>query len=210
LGASLLIEGWKGDLKGETKPTSQNQVKERDGEVGLLLKKAHKLYQQGRFGKPIGELRFAMSQIRSHQMEEYKSLLPTPPGGWRADEPTSTMVAPSLLGGGIKVSRSYHAPSQEEVEVTIISQSPHICPLLSLFSNFSLLGRTDNTRFFLYKGEEALEHFDPQVGKGEIDVIVGGKGLVTPKEKRLPWASSFKVFLSALNWKKGGGFMDQG
>jgi hypothetical protein len=210
LGASLLIGGWKGNLKGETKPTFQNQIKEKDDEVTLLLKKALKLYQRGRFGEAIGELHFAISQIRSRQVEEYKKLLPPPPESWKADEPTNTMVAPSLLGGGIKVSRRYHGPSQEEVEVTIISQSPIISSLLSLFSNFSLLGGTDNTRFFLYKGEKALEHFDPQGGKGEIYVIVGGKGLVIVKGTGLPKASSLKVFLSALNWKKVEAFIDQG
>ncbi len=210
LGISLLIGGCKGDLKGEIKLGPQNQVQKKDDEVTLLLKKALKVYQQGRFGEAIGELHFAISQIRSRQVEEYKKLLPPPPKGWEADEPTSTMVTPSLLGGGIKASRMYHGPSQEEVEVTIISQSPIIRSLLSLFSNFSLLGGTDNTRFFLYKGEKALEHFDPQGGKGEIDVIVGGKGLVIVKGTGLPKTSSLKVFLSALNWKKIEAFMDQG
>ncbi len=175
------------------------EVKESDPALAAM-RKAEDLYRQGRYQDAMRELRDAMSRIKARQTQALEKLLPSPPTGWRASAPSTTPLAPDILGGGVKVSRHYTGPHGEEVEVSIVSQSPIIQSILSLISSVSLMGQIGNTRLFYYRGEKALERFYPDERRGELDVVVGGKTLVMVKGENISQASLLNQFLDSIDW----------
>ncbi len=166
------------------------------------IKRAEDLYRRGLYQDALRELRDAMSQIKARQTRAIVEVLPPPPRGWRASDPNTSPLAPDILGGGVKVSRHYTGPGGEEVDVSILSQSPLIQSILSLISSVSLTGQIGNTRLFYYRGEKALERFYPQEKRGELDVVVDGKTLVMVKGQNIPRASVLNQFLDGIDWEK--------
>ena len=171
-------------------------------EITTLIKKAEVLYKNGHYDQAIEELKFVIGQIQTHQMDEYKKLLPSPPWGWKGKEPTGSVAGPAFLGGGIQVSRVYTGPSGKEVKISIVSQSPLVRSLLSLLSNLSILGESGNTKFFIYKGEKAIERFYPQEKRGELDIAMANRALISIKGEGVTEASTLRMFLDKLPWNK--------
>ncbi|RLD94850.1 MAG: hypothetical protein DRI93_03370 [Aquificota bacterium] len=193
--ALFLLLGCKGEMVGGT------GVRESDPAL-VFMEKAKDLYRQGKYKEAIDELKSAMARVKARQMKAFEEVLPPPPQGWKAGEPSTAPVVPDFLGGGVKVSRMYTGPSGERVEVAILSQSPLIQSVLSLISSVSVLGQVGNTRLFLYKGEKALERFYPHDRRGELDVVVGGRALVMIKGEGISKASLLTEFLKGIKWER--------
>lgn len=171
-------------------------------EVSKGLKKTEQLYRQRKYREAVEELQFIIVQIKSKELEGLKGSLPPPLAGWKAQEPTGTMAGPALLGGGIKVSRVYMGPSGEQVEVSIFTDSPLVQSLLSLFSSITVLGGSENARFFLYKGQKAVEKFSELEREGEIDLILANKTLVSIRGSNIQKKEALYKYLEGLDLHK--------
>ena len=95
-------------------------------------------YKNGKFTKAIGELEFALTQLRQKKGEAVEQLMPEAPDGWTVNKDDSGTSAggAGMFGGGINVSRSYRqTEGKGQVKIEVISDSPMLQGMAAMFSN---------------------------------------------------------------------------
>jgi len=150
----------------------------RGDQVSDRIENAKKLYEEGSYSRAVSELKAAIASIQSLQADGLKDAFPKPLPGWSADEPVSAQAGMQFLGGGIAIRRRYRREGGEgEVEIGIVTESPLLQSVMMLLSN-PLFTAADKSKSKVTVGNYSgiLEFYN---GKGELDLVVGTKTLVT-------------------------------
>jgi hypothetical protein len=97
------------------------------------IDEALKAYQKKDYATATAALDAAANLIRQSKAETVKSLLPEPLSGWTAGDAEATAMGAGMMGGGTSVSRQYHK-GDEQVEITLLSDSPMLQAMAMMFS----------------------------------------------------------------------------
>ncbi|MFC1888455.1 hypothetical protein ACFL4G_01740 [Thermodesulfobacteriota bacterium] len=166
-------------------------------EVTDQIDDAVKLYKDGKYAQAASELEFAVQQIRQKQAGLLKDIFPDPPSGWTAGESESMTTGAAFFGGGISASRSY-SRDDSRIMINVVSNSPVIQSYLMMFSNpMMMAGQGDLVKVAGYK---AIRKFDAGSGKGEMNIVVANKILVTIEGSRLADPQAITTFAEAMDF----------
>lgn len=146
-------------------------------EITDLLKKAGSDYESGNYSEAISSLDYAGQLIRQKKGEGLLKLLPEAQKGWTAEEPTSESTSGAMFGGMVAVERRYQK-DDSGVTIKITSDSPMLAGMLGMFSNPMLVSGSGG-KMETIKGQKAVVKYDAPNKSGDINIVVGGKILVT-------------------------------
>jgi len=164
-------------------PPLSAQTDGKSDDVLATIDQAVKQYKQGDYVGAASNLDYAAQLVRQKKSEKMKDVLPAPLKGWQADEANSQAVGTAVLGGGITVSREYKRGSST-VSVEIVSDSPVLQSVMMMLSNPMFAGASGGALKTI-GGQRAIVKYDPARQGGEIDIIVGGRFMVTVKGSRV-------------------------
>lgn len=146
-------------------------------EINDLLKKAESSYESGNYSEAISSLDYAGQLIRQKKGEAMLKVLPGAQKGWTAEEPTSEAANAAMFGGGVVVQRRY-TKDNSSVTVKITSDSPMLAGMLGMITNPMLVGGS-GAKLETIKTQKAVVKYDESGKSGDVNVVVGGKILVT-------------------------------
>ena len=98
------------------------------------IDEALKAYQKKDLGTASTALDLAQSLIRQLSADVWKTMLPEPLAGWKADAAETTSAGAAMFGGGTAISRHYRR-GEDTVEITLITDSPMMQGIGALFSS---------------------------------------------------------------------------
>lgn len=154
-------------------------------EIADTLKRGLELYDKGELAKAIGELEFALAQMRQKKADSLTQVFPDAPAGWQAQDAKSKSAAAGFMGGGITAERAYTQDGgQGRVTIEIMSDSPMLQSLAMMLNNPMMLQGGDQGRLVRYKGNKALLK-TVRNNRAELSCVLGGKILLQVKAGRV-------------------------
>ncbi len=168
-------------------------------EITDLLKKAGSDYESGNYSEAISSLDYAGQLIRQKKGEAMLKLLPEAQKGWTAEEPTSESTSGSMFGGMVAVERRYQK-DDSNVTIKITSDSPMLAGMLGMFSNPMLVSGSGG-KLETIKGQKAVVKYDAPNKSGDINIVVGGKILVTVEGHDVP-RDALTAYAGAIDYAK--------
>ncbi|MHC1743275.1 MAG: hypothetical protein AB9873_09630 [Syntrophobacteraceae bacterium] len=149
----------------------------RADEVTDSINEALQQYKAGDLNDAAGTLDYAAELVRQKRGQELKSLLPEPLRGWTAGEATSQVFGTAMFGGMVSAERRYEK-GDGSVTVKIVTDSPLLQSMIAMFANPIIAGMGAG-ELLRIKGHKALIHYSPDEHKGELNVVVSNKYLVS-------------------------------
>jgi hypothetical protein len=161
-------------------PTGQNTAA-ASGQDDVLstIEQAIKQYKAGDLSGAASNVEYAAQLIRQKKSEKMKELLPKPLAGWKGGEASAQAMGTAVFGGGVTVSRKY-SRGTSSVEVEIVSDSPVLQSVMMMLNNPMFAG-AGGGNLQTINGQRAIVKYDPSAQKGEIDIVVAGRFMITVK-----------------------------
>ncbi|MEW5914119.1 MAG: hypothetical protein AB1814_16300 [Thermodesulfobacteriota bacterium] len=156
-------------------------------EISDQIQQGLKLYQQGKISQALGELEFAVAQLKQKKAEALATLLPAAPSGWQADKSQGKSMGGGFMGGGITASRSYQNSKGGRVQIEIVTDSPLIQSLAMLLGNPMFAQGGGQNKLLRLKGHKAFLKLEGTQG-AELQALVDNKVLVKVSARRVPEA----------------------
>lgn len=152
-------------------------------EIGDMIKRGLKLYEEGNLSQSMEELNFALAQMRQKKADSLTSIFPDSPSGWKAEKAVSESAGAGLMGGGISASRSYKQDGGSgRAKVEIMTDSPLIQSMAMLLSNPMFLQGGKNGKLIRLKGQKAI--LKDSGKRAELQMLVDNKILVKAEASR--------------------------
>ena len=123
-------------------------------EVTDAINEGLQSYQGGKYSDAMASLNYASQLIGQKKGGDLQSFLPAPLSGWEASEATSQAAGAALFGGGVSAERRY-TKDPGSVNVQIVTDSPMLQGIMTMFSNPMLLG-SDGGKLERIAGEKAI------------------------------------------------------
>ena len=105
-----------------------------------------------------------------------------PPSGTpsrsRICEVVSQAAGTAMFGGGLSAEGRYHKGDQGSVTVKIVTDSPLLQSMMMLISN-PMFASSSGGRLEKINGQTAIVKYETQEKRGDINVVIAGKVLVT-------------------------------
>ncbi|MFH2124375.1 MAG: hypothetical protein ABIJ50_12955 [Pseudomonadota bacterium] len=135
-------------------------------------------YKKGSYAEAMNSLNYASQKIGQIKADALKVLIPQPLSGWTADEVVSQAAGTAMFGGGLSAEGRYHKGDQSSVTVKIVTDSPLLQSMMMLISN-PMFASSSGGRLEKINGQTAIVKYETQEKRGDINVVVAGKVLVT-------------------------------
>ncbi len=135
-----------------------------------------KQYEAGRYSEAAASLTYASQLILQKKGDALKTALPPALPGWQAEAGESS-AAGAALGAGLTVSRRYRKDGAD-IKVRIVTDSPMIQGVAMMLAN-PIMATSGGGRLERVGGEKALVQFDPQNRRGELQMMIGNRFLVS-------------------------------
>ncbi|MEK6201563.1 MAG: hypothetical protein N2A40_03975 [Desulfobulbaceae bacterium] len=135
-------------------------------------------YKKGSYAEAMNSLNYASQKIGQMKADALKVLIPQPLSGWTADEVVSQAAGTAMFGGGLSAEGRYHKGDQGSVTVKIITDSPLLQSMMMLISN-PMFASSSGGRLEKINGQTAIVKYETQGKRGDINVVIAGKVLVT-------------------------------
>lgn len=160
---------------------SQSVVaQEEPDDVLTTVHEAVKQYTLGDFSGAISNLDYATQLIRQKRSERMKALLPEPLSGWQAKPATAQALGTAVFGGGVTVSRDYYTDKGASLSIEMVSDSPVLQSIMTMLNNPMFAGAAGGI-IKTVKRQRAMIKYDEKERKGEIDIVVASRFMVTVK-----------------------------
>jgi len=164
------------------------------------IQTAMESYENKEYKLAIDDLKFAIAQIEKLDSEENKKLLPAPLEGWTVKAgDSSTQAAMSMMGGGTSIQGIYTRGS-EQVDISIIANSPMLAMVGMMINNPTLLATDPNTEPFRYKRIKGVKK--KEGGTTEITLILAGQIMIRLTGENLKDDAVLEQYLDAMDMKK--------
>jgi hypothetical protein len=158
-------------------------------ETGDALEQGLKFYKEGKLTKAIGELEFALAQLKQQKAEAMQKLLPEPPDGWKSVKGKSTAAGGGFLAGGVSASRTYReAQGRGSVEIQIISDSPMIGGMATMLSNPAFMQSSQGAKLIRFQGQKAMVTSKVD-NRAELQTLINNKMLFKVSVNRVKGAA---------------------
>jgi hypothetical protein len=135
-------------------------------------------YKKGSYAEAMTSLNFAAQKIGQIKADGLKMFIPQPLAGWTADEVVSQAAGMAMFGGGLSAEGRYHKGDKGDVTVKIVSDSPLLQGMMMLVSN-PMFATSSGGKLEKIKNQTAIVKYETQAKRGDINVVVAGKVLVT-------------------------------
>ena len=168
-------------------------------EITDLLKKAESSYESGNYSEAISSLDYAGQLIRQKKGEAMMKVLPDALKGWTAEDPSSEAAGGSMFGGMVAVQRRF-TKENSSVTVKITSDSPMLAGMMGMFTNPMLISGSGG-KLETIKGQKAVVKYDANGKSGDVNVVVGGKILVTVEGSDIP-RDALTGYAAAVDYTK--------
>jgi hypothetical protein len=154
-----------------------------DDEVLTIIEQAVTQYKNNDLADASSNLEYASQLIRQKKGEAMKSLLPEPLAGWESEPATSQALGAAVFGGGITVSRTY-TKKPAVITIDIVSDSPLLQSLVMMINNPMIAGASGG-KLETVNGQRAIVQYDEAAAKGEVNIVVENRFMVTLKGKKV-------------------------
>ncbi|MCI5142424.1 MAG: hypothetical protein D3909_12055 [Candidatus Electrothrix sp. ATG1] len=153
---------------------------EEPDDVLTTVNEAVRQYKLGEFAGAISNLDYATQLIRQIRSERMKALLPEPLSGWQAKEAEAQALGTAVFGGGITVSRDYFTDKGASLSIEMVSDSPVLQSIMTMLNN-PLFAGAGGGIIKTVKRQRAIIKYDDKGQKGEINLVVADRFMVTVK-----------------------------
>ena len=153
-----------------------------------------KAYEKGDLDTATIALDSASSMIREMQAGGLSNILPEPIEGWTAEEAETSTAGAAMLGGGLEASRSYRK-DDEQVEISIIGNSPMLQAMSMMFTNPAMLG--GDTKLVVIDGRKVIQ--DKQ--EHSLQTMVNNNFLVSVEGDDLTSDDSVKAYFQSIDFE---------
>lgn len=114
-------------------------------------------YKKGKLSKAIGELEFALAQLRQKKAEALEKLLPAAPDGWSAHDEGTTAGGAAMFGGGVSASRKYsQTGGRGKATVEFVTNSPMLQGMAAMMQNPAFVQGSKGAKLIRFQGEKAI------------------------------------------------------
>lgn len=168
-------------------------------EITDELDAARSAYDSGELRKAIQSLQVAVASIQEKINADLLKLLPKPLAGWQADEPQAQSTGIAAMIAGTNLSRRYYRDDGEEVDVSIMADSPLMPMMTLMLSNPMFMQSSPSTKIYTYKGQRGIIEHEPDSDKWAISLLVAGKILVKVDGSGLKDNAPVQAYLEAIN-----------
>lgn len=170
-------------------------------EVLEAIEEAVALYKQGDYTGAAGNLDYASQLVRQQRGGQLESFLPEALSGWTASDTQSTSMGAAFMGGGVSAERSYRKDGADgRVTVTILTDSPMLQPMMMMFSN-PMIAASSGAKLETHAGQRAIVDFTPGDRRGEINLVVDNRILVTVKGQDVE-KDDLTAYLGAIDFQE--------
>lgn len=135
-------------------------------------------YKEGSYTEAMTSLNSAAQQIAQIKADGLKVFIPKPLSGWTADEVVSQAAGTAMFGGGMSAEGRYRKGEKGDVTVKIVTDSPLLQSMMMLISN-PMFATSSGGKLEKIKNQTAIVKYEAQEKRGDINVVVAGKVLVT-------------------------------
>lgn len=149
----------------------------RADDVTDSMEEAMKYYKSGNLAEAMSSLDYASQLIRQKRGGNLQSLLPAPLPGWTAKDATSQAAGAAMFGGAVSAERKYQKGSSN-VTVKIVTDSPMLQGMMMMLNNPAVAGAKGG-ELQKIKGQKAIVKYKPANQRGEIQIVVANRFLVT-------------------------------
>lgn len=126
-------------------------------DIGDMIKRGLKLYEEGKLSQSMEELNFALAQMRQKKAESLTAIFPEAPSGWKAEKAVTESAGAGLMGGGISASRKYKEDGGKgSAKVEVMTDSPLIQSMAMMLSNPMFLQGGKNGKLVRIKGQKGI------------------------------------------------------
>lgn len=167
-------------------------------EIEDQIKLGLEVYQSNDYEDSIEELNYAIAQIREKLNSQQAVLLPNPLKEWSASKVENISGAMAMMGGGTQLSRSYQRES-EEIEITIMANSPMVSGALMMVNNPMLIGSNPDMKPYRYNRMKGIQEISES--NIEITLAVSGQIMVQISGRNTD-ISSVEQYLKATDFDK--------
>ena len=152
-------------------------------EISDQLKQGMKFYEEGKVSQAIGEVEFALAQMKQKKADSLSQIFPKPPAGWTAEKSEGQAAGGAMFGGGISATRRYKNSDRGHVKIQVISDSPLIQSLGMMLSNPMFLQGGKQGKLVRFKGNKAL--LKDRGDRAEFQALINNKVLLQVEANRV-------------------------
>lgn len=152
-------------------------------EISDQLKQGMKFYEEGKVSQAIGEVEFALAQMKQKKADSLSQIFPEPPSGWKAEKAEGQAASGAMFGGGISASRSYTNSARGRIKIQVISDSPLIQSIGMMLSNPMFLQGGKQGKLVRFKGNKAL--LKDRGERAEFQALINNKVLLQVEANRV-------------------------
>jgi hypothetical protein len=172
---------------------------EAEDPVLVSIEEATEFYREGNYSEAVTSLNLAVQQIQEKKGSTLADLLPEPLEGWTAEAAQPEVAAAAMLGGGLRVERTYRR-DQASVQIQIVSDSPMLQAIMMMFAN-PMFASADGGRMERFGRQKAIVKFDPESGRGSINAVVANRLLIS-LDSRGASEEELRSYAAAVDFEK--------
>jgi len=147
-------------------------------EIEDSIKNGLEQYKKGSYSEAVTSLNFAAQKIGQIKADIFTSFIPPALPGWTADKVVSQAEGASMFGDGLSVEGRYRKGQQADVTVRIVTGSPLLQSMMMLSGN-PAFATASGAKLEKINGQTGVVKYEAQDKQGDINVVAGGKVLVT-------------------------------
>jgi hypothetical protein len=157
-------------------------------------------YKKGSYAEAMTSLNFAAQKIGQIKADGLKVLIPKPLAGWTADEVVSQAAGTAMFGGGLSAEGRYHKGDKGDITLKIVTDSPLLQSMMMLISN-PMFATSSGGKLEKIKNQTAIVKYEAQGKRGDINVVVAGKVLVTVEGNEVT-QDELMAYAKAVDYEK--------
>ncbi|MCB2192617.1 MAG: hypothetical protein KQI62_13685 [Deltaproteobacteria bacterium] len=170
-------------------------------EISDQLKQGMQYYQEGKVSQAIGEVEFALAQMKQKKADLLSQVFPEAPAGWKAEKSEGQAAGGAMFGGGVSATRRYKNDQRGHVKIQVITDSPLIQSVGMMLSNPMFLQGGKQGKLVRFKGNKAV--IKDRGERAEFQALINGKVLLQVEAGRVKNAAQVvQDFANQVNLDK--------
>lgn len=163
-------------------------------EVTDQIQEGLKAYEKGDLDTATIALDTAATLIRQQQANSLSGVLPEPLPGWSADEAETSSAGAAMLGGGLHAERTYRK-EDEQVNVSIVGNSPMLQAMSMMFANPAMMG--GDAKLLIIDGRKVIQKKEDH----SLQAMIANNFLVSVEGGDGTADESVKAYFEAIDFE---------
>jgi len=163
-------------------------------EVTDQIQEGLKAYEKGDLDTATIALDTAATLIRQQQANSLSGVLPEPLPGWSADDAETSSAGAAMLGGGLHAERTYRK-EDEQVNVSIVGNSPMLQAMSMMFANPAMMG--GDAKLLIIDGRKVIQKKEDH----SLQAMIANNFLVSVEGDDGTADESVKAYFEAIDFE---------